>query len=396
MGSIQKRTSFAPASVSNPSRLAALVNTGVLTNAIDESFERLTRLAARTIGAPVSLVSLVENERQFFKSAFGLPEPWLSRRETPLSHSFCKHVVATGKPLIIDDANVHPLVKDNMAIRDLKVIAYAGMPLTLTNGQTIGSFCVIDHHPRQWQEYEINLLSDIACSVMAEIELRMLMAAKEELLDIIFHDLKNPLGAILLNSQMMKRMPQVADDALRKIANTIRGASERMNHIITDVSELNHIERGDFVLQGEDWDAGEILNDAVTKVRPWSDQRRIKVRPTIVAAGIAHCDRTRIVQALANLILMSIRRSSEGQLIEVRLTKEKDCLQFEIRDSGPPFTTEDITHFFDRFVQTPALQSKGEKLAVCLANEIIKVNGGSVMICPADGESNFVRIKLPT
>jgi signal transduction histidine kinase len=339
----------------------------------------------------------VEKERQFFKSAFGLPEPWLSRRETPLTHSFCKHVVATGAPLIIDDATVHPLVKDNPAIRDLNVIAYAGMPLTLTNGQTIGSFCVIDHHPRRWQENEINLLSDIACSVMAEIELRMLMAAKEELLDIIFHDLKNPLGAIFLNSQMMARRPQVLDDAsLRWISDKIHIASERMNHIITDVSELNLFERGDFVLQREDCDAGEILNDAVTKVRPWSDQRRIKVRPTIAAAASVYCDRTRVVQALANLILMSIRRTSEGQLIEVRLTKDEDDLQFEIRDSGPPFTTEDITHFFDRFVQTPALRSKGEKLAVCLANEIIKASDGTIMIGPADGESNFVRIKIPT
>src|SRR4051794_25718827 len=84
------------------------------------------RLAARTINAPICLVSLVDQERQFFKSAFGLPEPWLSKRETPLTHSFCKHVVATGKPLQIENATCDLLVKHNLAVSELNVIAYAG------------------------------------------------------------------------------------------------------------------------------------------------------------------------------------------------------------------------------------------------------------------------------
>src|SRR5688500_4721081 len=91
-------------------RLAALRRTGLMDGAPEERFDRLTRLAARTLRVPVALVSLVDDNRQFFKSCVGLTEPWASMRQTPLTHSFCQHAVMTGRPLIINDARADPLV----------------------------------------------------------------------------------------------------------------------------------------------------------------------------------------------------------------------------------------------------------------------------------------------
>jgi len=105
------------------SRLEALRATHALDTLPEENFDRLTRLAARLLRAPVALVSLVDAERQFFKSCVGLPEPWLSRRQTPLSHSFCQHVVTSAEPLIIEDARANPLVKENLAVSELGVVA---------------------------------------------------------------------------------------------------------------------------------------------------------------------------------------------------------------------------------------------------------------------------------
>ena len=148
----------------NPHRLAALNATGLLDGPANDAFDRLTALAARILDAPVALVSLVDSDRQVFASCLGLPEPWVSHRETPLSHSFCQHTLTTGAPLVISDARDHPLVLDNLAIRDLQVIAYAGIPLVTGEGQVLGSFCVIDHQPRQWTEREIGILRDLAHS----------------------------------------------------------------------------------------------------------------------------------------------------------------------------------------------------------------------------------------
>ncbi|CAA9490810.1 MAG: RsbT co-antagonist protein RsbRA, partial [uncultured Solirubrobacteraceae bacterium] len=160
----------------DPARLRALRRTNLLDTAAEESFDRLTRVAASALGVPVSLVSLVDEDRQFFKSCLGLPQPWADRRETPLTHSFCQHVVTGAAPLIISDAREHPLVHDNLAIVDLGVIAYAGIPLKMPDGEIIGSLCAVDSVPRDWSDQDVEMLSDLAAAVMTEVRLRLVAA----------------------------------------------------------------------------------------------------------------------------------------------------------------------------------------------------------------------------
>ena len=160
-----------PAAVFDGERLAALRDTALIEGEPDDAFARLNRLAVELLGVPVSLVSLVDEDRQFFAGQVGLPEPWASFRETPLSHSFCQHVVNSGEALVIDDARSDPLVSDNLAIRDLGVAAYAGMPLRMRDGNVLGSFCAIDASPRHWSERDLRILGDLASTAADLIEL---------------------------------------------------------------------------------------------------------------------------------------------------------------------------------------------------------------------------------
>jgi hypothetical protein len=159
------------AALRDPARLAALGQTGLMDSPAEQSFDRLTGLAAEILAAPVALVSLVDEDRQFFKSCVGLPAPWSERRETPLSHSFCQHVVAAREPLMVDDARVHPVLQQNLAIRDLGAIAYLGIPLIDYAGHALGSLCVIDVEPRAWTRDDVRLLRDVAAAVVTQIEL---------------------------------------------------------------------------------------------------------------------------------------------------------------------------------------------------------------------------------
>jgi PAS domain S-box-containing protein len=165
-----------PARLSSPERIAALRRTALLDTPAELAFDRLTTLATRALGVPVALVSLVDQDRQFFKSCVGLPEPWATTRETPLSHSFCQHVVVQRTPLIVADAREHPHLHENLAIRDLDVVAYAGVPLLTGEGDVLGSFCAIDSRPRAWTATDIEILTGLAASVMTEIELRASVA----------------------------------------------------------------------------------------------------------------------------------------------------------------------------------------------------------------------------
>ena len=170
---LQRRKALldAAATARDPARLDALRATGLLDTDISPAFDRHARLAAQVLNAPVALVSLVDSDRQFFKSCLGLPEPWASGRESPLTHSFCQHAVAQREPLVVHDAREHEILRDNLAIRDMGVIAYAGIPLIDADGHALGTLCVIDSQPRHWTTDQIQLLSDLAASVTTEIAL---------------------------------------------------------------------------------------------------------------------------------------------------------------------------------------------------------------------------------
>jgi serine phosphatase RsbU (regulator of sigma subunit) len=124
----------------------------------------------QSLGVPVALVSLVGRERQHFLGQAGLGDE--VKTGTPLSHSFCRHVVARGEALVIDQAVEHPLVCDNPAIQDLGVQAYAGQPIIVA-GHILGSMCAIDTVPRVWSEREVTALRALADVVQYLIESRL-------------------------------------------------------------------------------------------------------------------------------------------------------------------------------------------------------------------------------
>jgi diguanylate cyclase (GGDEF)-like protein/PAS domain S-box-containing protein len=202
------------ARVEDVGRLAVLRRTGLLDTPSNDAFDGLTWLSAELLGVPVALVSLVDRERQFFKSAVGLDEPWASRRETPLSHSFCKHVVASGKPLVVDDARHSSLLRENGAVRDLGVIAYAGVPLHAA-GEPIGAFCAIDREPRTWSDRELKILRAVARAVETQIALGLAnetLAEREQLLDAVLTTMpagfvvRDVAGAVLRTNPALERL----------------------------------------------------------------------------------------------------------------------------------------------------------------------------------------------
>src|SRR5215471_11052399 len=108
--------------VENEARLHALRRTALLDSPPEEAFDRLTRLATTVLRVPVALVSLVDRDRQFFKSHCGLPGPLASSRQTPLAQSFCQHAVGTREPLVVTDARRDPRFGPTHAFSELGVI----------------------------------------------------------------------------------------------------------------------------------------------------------------------------------------------------------------------------------------------------------------------------------
>ncbi len=161
---------------SEAARLTALLEYDVLDTPREAVFDDLVRLAAHIMRTPVSLVSLVDADRQWFKARCGVEE-----QETPRKVSFCGHVVADGAPLVVPDALADPRFSDNpLVLAEPPVRFYAGMPLTNGQGHTLGTLCVVDHRPREVSREQLDLLAGLARLTMSQLELRRLVRRMRE------------------------------------------------------------------------------------------------------------------------------------------------------------------------------------------------------------------------
>jgi diguanylate cyclase (GGDEF)-like protein len=152
-------------------RLASLRELGILDTGPEERFDRLTRLAQRLFNVPVALVSLVDADRQWFKSRQGI-----DATETPRAVSFCGHAILDSEPFVIPDAMRDVRFRDNPLVTGQAHIRfYAGHPLRLPNGARVGTLCIVDHVPRQLDEQDLQALRDLAA--IAEGELAALQLA---------------------------------------------------------------------------------------------------------------------------------------------------------------------------------------------------------------------------
>ena len=172
----------APAQTPNePARLVALRALHLLDTAPEERFDRLTRLAKRLFNVPIALVSLVDADRQWFKSCVGLPQ---GMTETPRDVSFCAHAILDDDILSIPDTFADPRFSDNPLVTgEPKIRFYAGCPLSVTNGSKIGTLCLIDTVPREFDDDERALLRDLAS--MAEQEIAAVRLATLDELTLI-------------------------------------------------------------------------------------------------------------------------------------------------------------------------------------------------------------------
>lgn len=298
-GTMAETSDGALASLVNAAdRLEALSQTGLLDSPAEEAFDRITRLTARLLNVPVSLVSLIDARRQFFKSQVGLASPWQDRRETPLSYSFCQHVVGTGLPLIISDARQDARVKDNPAISDLGIVAYVGVPLRNTGGHVLGALCALDGEVRRWTPDQVAMLSDLGAIVMAEIarrendrqladqlreseeRLRLALERQTLLMHEVGHRVKNSLQLVasLLGMQARNGVnPEVTralSDAETRI-HAIAGVHDQLWHS----GDFSSIDLGAFI-------AG--LCTAVQKTTPSHTIRYARPADTLkVAADVA-------------------------------------------------------------------------------------------------------------
>ena len=376
-------------SIRHEPRLRALRQSGLLDTPWEDAFDRLTRTVCGTLKVPVALLSLLDAERQFFKSAIGLQEPWASRRETPLSHSFCQHVVTSGAPLAVEDARLHPLFYDKPAVTDLGVIAYIGMPLALQDGLVLGALCAIDPRPRIWTSQAVGALRDLAEMVMDQVALRHLrsdlqarvdeaialheetqaerakaerLAALGQLAGSVAHDMNNVLqaasGGVRLAARRLDRDPAMA-------RHLLDASLEAMNRGASVTRRLLSL-AGRGVLFAEPLDAAALLTELRGEL---SSSVGAKVNVRVSAPDnlpLALADRPQLEAALKALATNARDAMPEGGTLLLTISAETalqgsshraalspgDYLHLDVADSGSGMSATTLAHASEPFFTT--------------------------------------------
>jgi diguanylate cyclase (GGDEF)-like protein len=162
-----------------PARLASLLTLRILDTPAEERFDRITRLACRALGTRIALLSLMDRQRQWFKSTQGL-----AITETSRDVSFCGHAILDSGPLIVPDARLDPRFADNpMVSGPPGVRLYAGHPIRAPDGKRVGTLCVVDSEPRTLDRQAVAALADLAALVENELKIVALGEAERLLLD---------------------------------------------------------------------------------------------------------------------------------------------------------------------------------------------------------------------
>jgi signal transduction histidine kinase len=341
----------APLSTDESHRFAVLERTGLLERDDSEPFHRVARLARRLLGVDTAIVSLIDRDRHIFHGHDGLRPALAGRGESVARDSYCKHVVATGERLVIGDARATLLLRNSPGAAHHDALAYAGVPLEVSQGAVLGTLCVFDSSPRSWTTHDLDTLEELAAVALAEIERRIgtgevdgvsVLAGRLEDPVAKLGDVVRTVAGLVECTSSEAQLPRLADVARSRVTTVealtndlVRAATTRGQRLApaatVDVRRaLEHARDPAWSgLQSDDL-LLDLPDEPVTIEWP--------ARPTHRALGL--------------LVTTALNHLAPGGQVTVRLTTTEDEALVNVHVAGAPVRAGELLrvvgHFRDR------------------------------------------------
>jgi len=381
-------------------RLAALESYDILDTEREQAYDDFTALAAAICGTPIALISLIDRDRQWFKSEIGL-----GTSETPLEQAFCAHAILDNKTLIVPDATKDVRFHDNPLVLGMPDIRfYAGAPLVTGDGHGLGTLCVIDRVPRTLTPQQIASLEALSRQLMTHLDLRRAMIvlrenehAKKKFVAHVSHELRTPLtsirGALAL---VIDAEVSMDEDSLQLLSVAHRNAN-RLLALVNDLLDLERVGSGELSVQKQDCRLSDVLARAVDTVRPIAADAGValKMAPT---TWQLHADPDRLSQVIVNLLANAVRYSPRGGAVTVTVEPHGGRLHVIIDDQGPgvpPAFREVIFEPFKQVEGSAAHKKGGTGLGLAISHAIVKEHGGWILVGDAPGGGARFTVGLP-
>ena len=377
-------------------RLAALDSYSILDTLPEEDYDNLTAIAAEICGTPISLVSLLDNERQWFKSHHGL-----GATETPKEFAFCAHAINQDDIFIVQDARTDERFHDNpLVIGEPKVIFYAGVPLATEEGLPLGTLCVIDHKPKLLSQGQMDSLKVLSQQVMNLLHLRksniMLKKSVEDLKEkneelerfayIAAHDLKSPLNTINTTAELFTECyASKFDEDGKNMLGFIQKASSKLTGLIDGL--LNY-SKSESVLKegGSKIDLQELRND-ISGLFSYDNSLVLELNSKLKSINT---NKAAIHQILINLVSNAIKYNDKDEVeMQIEICENEDFYEFSVQDNGPGIALKDQDKIFQIFkVLAPAdkFGEPGNGIGLATVKKIIEKMEGTINLVSAKGE----------
>ncbi|PTL83195.1 ATP-binding protein [Vitiosangium sp. GDMCC 1.1324] len=330
------------------------------------------------------------------------------RREAPVG---VLRVLHTGEPELV------PAVTDSLLraaasepehpalLSLLQARSYMIVPLK-ARGHTLGAVTFVSSASgRRYGPNDLALAEDLCVRASLAIdnarlfgESRRATRAREDLLAVVSHDLKNPLGVVQLASALLLRgwQGKPGGEQVRKQAGRIQAAAERMGRLISDLLDWGRIEAGGLPLEPSEQEVSSLLTEALESVRPLAEARGLRVAAELPDEDVrVDCDRTRVLQVLGNLLGNAVKFTPDGGQLTVGARVHRGELHLWVRDTGAGIRPEALPHVFERYWQAKDAESRGTGLGLTIAKGIVEAHGGRIWAQSEWGKGSTFTFTLP-
>ena len=395
----------APILENESKRQAAVEKYRLLDTMPEESYDNITSIISSICNAPISLITLVDKDRNFIKSGHGV-----DINESPRDISFCGHAIASDDDImIVNDAREDVRFKDNPLLTDFKAIFYAGVPLVDTNGYKLGTLCVYDHKPRTLVEHQIKALKAMGKQVMHLFEERYktfkLLAMQEELKErneelkdfagIVSHDLKAPLSNIIMITELLKEGEKNLSQQSTEYLGYLKDSSKSMSRYIYGILQFYSSSE----LVTDEYDSVSYVDtiEDVVAMTVTNDHIKVNYLPEFDTTLLTH--EVALKQILINLITNAIKyNDKEETVIDISLKEDKEEYEITIRDNGTGIAPENLKSIFKLFyiaTQEDRHGKQGTGIGLATVARLIDHMEGKITVDSQLGEWTEFKITLP-
>jgi signal transduction histidine kinase len=380
------------ASTAEAIRLDALRGYDILDTPRERAFDDITRLAALICDAPIALVSLVDRERQWFKSKIGL-----GVSETPIGSSICAHAIRQHDVFVVPDTLLDERFRNNPLVTDEPHIRfYAGASLRTADGVPLGTVCVLDRKPRTLQPEQIEALQALARQTMAQIELRRLLTQAQEsnhyrrqLMAIAGHDLKTPLRTAAYAIRKVQR------ELSAEQAAPLNVATEALARIDREFSELASLAGTEGAMTAPDqlrFDLGSVLE---TVLGHWQKQAQAKgLRLRSVPTHLRVVSHPALLTTLLGNLLGNAVKYTESGSVLMGCRRRHDHVVVEIIDTGMGMEPAQTGEMFSAFHQADP-RSEGMGLGLWIVRSTAESLGHTLRVQSTPGRGTRFSVELP-